>query len=110
MFCTIEREIDVDLAFQDHIILDMEGKIFALIARRMTPYTVENEYVNISVQKGAIPRCLGDTSVISQLIKVTKWILTVVSDKRIWYSSTQAHRDIISAMRYTREDWHNHIN
>ena len=55
-----------------------------MLARRITSYIVDNEYVDTSVQKGGIPRfpgCLEHTSVISQLIKEAKEMkgdLTVV--------------------------------
>ncbi|XP_063442557.1 uncharacterized protein LOC134722855 [Mytilus trossulus] len=57
---------------------------FSIMARRMTSYMTDNNYVDTSVQKGGIPgfsRCIEHTSIISKLIqeaKVNKKDLTVV--------------------------------
>ncbi|VDH91227.1 Hypothetical predicted protein [Mytilus galloprovincialis] len=53
------------------------------MARRMTPYMTDNNYVDTSVQKGGVPGfsgCIEHTSIVSQLIqeaKVNKKDLTV---------------------------------
>ncbi|CAC5377986.1 unnamed protein product [Mytilus coruscus] len=56
--------------------LNVEGKIFfSIMARRMTSYMTDNNYVDTSVQKGGIPGfsgCIEHTSTISQLIQEAK--------------------------------------
>lgn len=57
-------------------LLNVEGKVFfAVLAKRLTAYMVENKYIDTAVQKGGIPGfqgCVEHTSVISQLIKEAK--------------------------------------
>ena len=47
----------------------------AILARRMTDYMLQNEYVITSVQKGAVPGvpgCLEHTSVLTPIIREVK--------------------------------------
>jgi hypothetical protein len=59
--------------FRTISLLNVEGKIFfAILARRMTSYITENQYVDTSVQKGGVPGfsgCVEHTSCITQLIR-----------------------------------------
>ena len=59
--------------FRTISLLSVEGKIFfSLMSQRMTAYILENNYLDVSVQKGGIPGfagCLEHTSVLTQLIK-----------------------------------------
>ncbi|KAI2653774.1 hypothetical protein H4Q32_014114 [Labeo rohita] len=54
-------------------LLSVEGKIFfSIVARRMTEFLLQNEYIDIAVQKGGIPKvpgCIEHTGVITQLIQ-----------------------------------------
>ena len=48
---------------------------FSVLARRLTTYLINNQYVDVSAQKGAIPGfsgCIEHTSILSQLIRETK--------------------------------------
>ena len=61
--------------FRTISLLNVEGKIFSIIARRMTSYMTDKNYVDTSVQKGGIPGfsgCIEHTSIISQLIQEMK--------------------------------------
>ncbi|VDI70145.1 Hypothetical predicted protein [Mytilus galloprovincialis] len=71
--------------FRTISLLNVQGLIFfSIMARRMTSYMTDNNYVDTSVQKGGIPGftgCIEHTGIISQLIqeaKVNKKDLTVV--------------------------------
>jgi hypothetical protein len=71
--------------FRTISLLNVEGKIFfSVLARRMTNYMVDNQYVDTSVQKGGVPGfsgCIEHTSIITQLVseaKINKKDLTVV--------------------------------
>jgi len=71
--------------FRTISLLSVEGKIFfSIVAKRMSAFVTENEYVNTSVQKGGIPGfsgCLEHTAAITQLIReacVNNSDLTVV--------------------------------
>ena len=70
--------------FRTISLLNVEGKIFSVLALRMTSYMTGNQYVDTAVQKGGIPGfsgCIEHVSIISQLIgeaKVNKQDLTVV--------------------------------
>ena len=45
--------------FREISLLDVEGKIFwAVVAKRLTLYLLENEFVDTSVQKGGVPGIL----------------------------------------------------
>jgi hypothetical protein len=88
--------------FRTISLLNVEGKIFfAVLARRMTSYMVDNKYINATVQKGGIPGfqvCVEHTSIISQLIKEAKATkgdgpdnCVVGFGQRMWNSATQAH-------------------
>ncbi|XP_052237971.1 uncharacterized protein LOC127849292 [Dreissena polymorpha] len=58
--------------FRTISLLSVEGKIFfSILAKRLTTYMLENEYVDISVQKGGIPGFSGrveHTSALTQLL------------------------------------------
>lgn len=53
-----------------------KGKsFFGILARRLITFTLDNEYIDTSVQKAFVPRvpgCLKHTSVISKVIKYVK--------------------------------------
>ena len=57
-------------------LLNVEGKIyFAILAGRLTDFTVGNGYIDTSIQKGGIPGisgCLEHTAILSQLIREAK--------------------------------------
>ena len=61
--------------FRTISLLNVEGKILlSILSNRITKFWLENEYIDISVQKGGIPGvsgCLEHTSVLTQLIKDT---------------------------------------
>lgn len=70
--------------FRTISLLTVEGKIFSVLAKRMTSYMTENGYIYTTMQKGGISGfsgCLEHTRVLSQMIreaKVSKGCLTVV--------------------------------
>ena len=57
-------------------LLNVEGKIyFAILAGRLTDFTLGNGYIDTSIQKGGIPGvsgCLEHTAILSQLIQEAK--------------------------------------
>ena len=57
-------------------LLNVEGKIyFAILAGRLTDFTVGNGYIDTCIQKGGIPGvsgCLERTAILSQLIQEAK--------------------------------------
>jgi len=91
--------------FRTISLLSVEGKIFfSIVAKSMSAFVTENEYVNTSVQKGGIPGfsgCLEHTAAIAQLIRegcVNNSDLTVVwLDLANAYGSIQ-HKVIEHAM------------
>ena len=62
-FCTVSR-------------LNVEDKtFFGILARRLTTFMLDNDYMDTSVQKGGVtgvPGCLEHTSVISKIIEDAK--------------------------------------
>ena len=70
--------------FRTISLLSVEGKLFFLLAKRMSTYMTQNGYINTSIQKGGVEGfsgCLEHTGVLSQLIqeaKEKKGSLTVV--------------------------------
>ena len=71
--------------FRTISLLNVEGKIFfSILAKRLTTYMVENEYLDTSVQKGGIPRfskCIEHTNALTQLLheaRINHKNLTVV--------------------------------
>ena len=85
--CFVPKEEQSSLLgqFRTISLLNVEGKIFfAILAKRLTTYMLNNDYIDTSVQKGGVPGfpgCIEHTSVISQLIrdaKINRSDLTVV--------------------------------
>ena len=62
--------------FREISLLDVEGKIFwAVVAKRLTLYLLENKFVDTSVQKGGVSGysgCLEHTAAMTQLIREAK--------------------------------------
>ncbi|VDI69743.1 Hypothetical predicted protein [Mytilus galloprovincialis] len=84
-FIPKEEKLEDITQFRTISLLNVEGKIFfSFMARRMTSYMTNINYVDTSVQKGGIPGfvgCIEHTSIISQLIqeaKVNKKDLTII--------------------------------
>ncbi|XP_052224084.1 uncharacterized protein LOC127839738 [Dreissena polymorpha] len=59
--------------FRTISLLNVEGKIFfAVLAKRLTTFLTDNNYVDTSIQKGGVPGfsgCVEHTSVLSQVIR-----------------------------------------
>ena len=76
--CFIPKELNSKTLdqFREISLLDVEGKIFwAIIARRMNKFLLQNQFIDTSVQKGGvagIPGCLEHTATITQLITEAK--------------------------------------
>ena len=93
--------------FRTISLLSVEGKIFfSILAKRLTTYMLENEYVDISVQKGGIPGfsgCVEHTSALTQLLheaRIDHKNLTVVwLDLANAYGSIP-HKLIETALRH----------
>jgi hypothetical protein len=84
-------------------LLNVEGKIFfAVLAKRLTSFLLDNAYINTSVQKGGVPGfsgCVEHTSAITQLIheaKTGKKDLTAV-----WLHLANAYGSIPHQLIYT---------
>ncbi|KAK0147793.1 Chloride channel protein 2 [Merluccius polli] len=82
--------------FRTISLLNVEGKIFfGILARRLTTFMLDNDYMDTSVQKGGVPwvpGCLEHTSVISKMIEDAKrnhGDLTV-----LWLNLTNAYGTI----------------
>ena len=62
--------------FRTISLLSVEGKIFfSILAKRLTSYLIENNYINTAVQKGGVPGysgCLEHTAMITHLIQEAK--------------------------------------
>ena len=62
--------------FRPISLLNVEGKIFfAVLARRLTSYVIQNNYIDRSVQKGGVPGvpgCIEHSSVIWEALKRAK--------------------------------------
>ncbi|KAG1925127.1 hypothetical protein F2P79_025744 [Pimephales promelas] len=62
--------------FRTISLLSVECKIFfSVLAKRLTSYMTQNQYINTSIQKGGVPGfsgCLEHTSMITQLIQEAK--------------------------------------
>jgi hypothetical protein len=99
--------------FRTISLLNVEGKIFfAILARRLTSFLTDNEYINTSVQKGGVPGfsgCIEHTSALTQLIqeaKEGKKDLTLVwLDLANAYGSIP-HQLIYTALRHYHVDEH----
>jgi hypothetical protein len=84
-------------------LLNVEGKIFfAVLAKRLTSFLLDNAYINTSVQTGGVPGfsgCVEHTSAITQLIheaKTGKKDLTAV-----WLHLANAYGSIPHQLIYT---------
>ena len=62
--------------FRTISLMNVEGKLyFALRADRLLKYTLQNQYIDTSIQKGGVPAisgCIEHTSILSQLIREAK--------------------------------------
>ena len=62
--------------FRTISLMNVEGKLyFALKADRLLKYTLQNQYIDTSIQKGGVPAisgCLEHTAILSQLIREAK--------------------------------------
>ncbi|XP_033755855.1 uncharacterized protein LOC117338607 [Pecten maximus] len=76
--CFIPKEENSETLkqFRTISLLNVEGKIFlAILAKRMTTYMLDNQYIDIAVQKGGVPGvsgCIEHTSILSQIIREAK--------------------------------------
>lgn len=70
--------------FGPNLLLNVEGKIFfAVLASRLTKYLLDNEYIDMSVQKGGVPgiaSCLEHGNMIWEAIQKAKL------KEKIWMS------------------------
>ena len=70
-----EQSVNIN-QFRTISLLSVECKIFfAILARRMTKYMMENDYLDVSVQKGGVPGfsvCLKITSLLTQMLREAK--------------------------------------
>ncbi|KAK0138094.1 hypothetical protein N1851_025636 [Merluccius polli] len=80
--------------FRTILLLNVEGKIFfGILARRLTTFMLDNDYMDTSVQKGevlGVPGYVEHTSIISKIIEDVKrnhGDLTV-----LWLDLTNAYR------------------
>ncbi|XP_030008310.1 uncharacterized protein LOC115431800 [Sphaeramia orbicularis] len=87
-------------------LLSVECKIFfSVLAKRMTSYMTENEYIDTTIQKGGVPGfsgCLEHTGVLSQMIreaKANKGDLTVV-----WLDLANAYGSVPHALIHAALD------
>ncbi|XP_062585204.1 uncharacterized protein LOC134246875 [Saccostrea cucullata] len=75
-FIPKEEKSETLKQFRTISLLNVEGKIYlAILARRMSRYMLENQYIAIAVQKGGVPGvsgCIEHTSVLTQIIRETK--------------------------------------
>ncbi|XP_062568263.1 uncharacterized protein LOC134230448 [Saccostrea cucullata] len=75
-FIPKEEKSEALKQFRTISLLNVEGKIYlAILARRMSRYMLENQYIDIAVQKGGVPGvsgCIEHTSVLTQIIRETK--------------------------------------
>ena len=73
--CFIPKEENAETLgqFRTISLLNVEGKVFmSILSRRLTSFFLQNNYIDVSVQKGGIPGfsgCLEHTSVLSQLLR-----------------------------------------
>ena len=72
-FAPKEKNADNISQFRTISLLSVEGKVFfSVLAKRLTTYMTNNNYVDTSIQKGGVPGfsgCVEHTSALSQLIK-----------------------------------------
>ncbi|KAJ8352221.1 hypothetical protein SKAU_G00236970 [Synaphobranchus kaupii] len=58
--------------FRSIALLNVEGKIFTVMARRMTSYLMENAYIDTSCQKAGVPGCVEHSTIIWKQIQKAK--------------------------------------
>ncbi|XP_019617765.1 PREDICTED: uncharacterized protein LOC109465064 [Branchiostoma belcheri] len=76
VFCPKQENAKGIEQFRTISLLSVEGKIFfAVLAKRLLKYMMDNNYIDTSIQKGGVPGCSGcleHTSILSQLIQEAK--------------------------------------
>ncbi|KAI8517813.1 hypothetical protein Bbelb_038300 [Branchiostoma belcheri] len=76
VFCPKQENARGIEQFRTISLLSVEGKIFfAVLAKRLLKYMMDNNYIDTSIQKGGVPGCSGcleHTSILSQLIQEAK--------------------------------------